>query len=113
MNIMGNAVKYSETGTIEFGCNLNEHKLLFFIKDEGVGIEPEKQKVIFDRFMQATVDHQPEFEGQGLGLAISKAIVNLLGGEIWVESTPNKGSTFWFSIPIHHGLEMQKTIIST
>ena len=113
INLMTNAIKFTKAGTIEFGCILNGHKLLFYVKDPGIGIEPEKQKVIFDRFMQATVDHQPEIEGQGLGLAISKAIVNHLGGEIWVESTPNIGSTFSFSVPIHHGLEMQETNIST
>jgi signal transduction histidine kinase len=100
INLMSNAIKFTKKGTIEFGCNLNEHNLLFYVKDSGIGIEPEKQKVIFDRFMQATVDHQPEIEGQGLGLAISKAIVHHLGGEIWVESTPSEGSTFSFSIPV-------------
>ncbi len=99
INLMSNAIKFTETGTIEFGCSITEHKLLFFVKDPGIGIEQEEQKVIFDRFMQVTVDHQPENEGQGLGLAISKAIVNHLGGKIWVESIPDKGSTFSFTIP--------------
>lgn len=104
INLMNNAIKYTETGTIELGCRINEHKLLFFVKDEGIGIVKERQEVIFDRFMQGTVDHQPETEGQGLGLAISKAIVNHLGGEIRVESIPNEGSTFSFTIPMQQDL---------
>ncbi len=105
INLMSNAIKFTDRGTIEFGCNLNEHKLLFFVKDPGIGIHPDKQKVIFDRFMQAVVDHQPDIEGQGLGLAISKAIVHLLGGEIWVESIPHEGSTFSFTTPLQQGFK--------
>jgi signal transduction histidine kinase len=108
INLMSNAIKYTKSGTVKFGCELNEHKLHFFVKDTGIGIHPNKQKAIFDRFMQVIVDHQPQQEGQGLGLAISKAFVQLMGGEIWVNSIPKKGSTFYFTIPWRQNPQTEK-----
>ena len=103
INLMSNAMKYTANGFVEIGYTVHKEDLLFYVKDTGTGIPREQQEVIFDRFMQATVDHQPKFEGSGLGLAISKAFVQLLGGEIWVESNYPGGSVFSFTIPFLQG----------
>ena len=98
-NLVKNAIKYSDTGTIEFGYTLKDKYLVFFIKDTGIGIPDDKKEVIFDRFIQADIFDKRAFQGAGLGLAISKAYVEMLGGKIWVESEEGKGSTFYFTIP--------------
>jgi signal transduction histidine kinase len=101
-NLVKNAIKFSEKGTIEFGYDLvaNKHpeSLQFFVKDNGIGIPKDKQIEIFDRFIQADIGNARAFQGSGLGLSISKAFVEMLGGKIWVESEPGKGSTFYFTI---------------
>ena len=98
-NLVKNAIKYSEKGSIEFGYNKKGEYLEFFVKDTGIGIAKGMQKAIFDRFIQADfADHQA-IQGAGLGLSITKAYVEMLGGKIWVESEEGKGSTFYFTIP--------------
>lgn len=104
MNLVKNAIKYSDKGTIEFGYSvaetLNANSMLrFYVKDTGIGIPKEKQKVIFDRFVQADNSDNRAFQGAGLGLSISKAYVEMLGGKIWVESEVGQGSIFYFTIP--------------
>ena len=69
------------------------------MKDTGIGIPPDRQGPIFERFIQSDISDARAYQGAGLGLSISKSFVELLGGEIWVESEVNKGSTFWFTIP--------------
>jgi signal transduction histidine kinase/CheY-like chemotaxis protein len=108
INLLNNAIKFTSKGFVEAGYSIHDQQLLCFVKDTGIGIEEKEQKVIFDRFMQATVNHQPKHEGSGLGLAISRAFVQLMGGEIWVESTVNRGSTFMFTLPFKKG---SKTIL--
>lgn len=103
INLLTNAIKFTYKGHVEAGYSFHGKELLFFVKDTGVGIDPEQQKVIFDRFMQVVVNHQPKHEGAGLGLAISKAFVDLMGGKIWVDSIPYKGSVFYFTIPFEQG----------
>lgn len=99
-NLLGNALKFTEEGSIEFGYKLiNNDKLIFFVKDTGIGISYEKQSIIFERFRQADDSTTRKFGGTGLGLAISRGILELLGGKIWVESIPNEGSVFYFSLP--------------
>lgn len=98
-NLVKNAVKYSDKGEIEIGCRLYKQKLLFYVKDTGIGIPEEKQKLIFNRFIQADQNIKKAYEGSGLGLAISKAYVEMMGGKIWLESEPGKGSIFYFTIP--------------
>lgn len=98
-NLIKNAVKFTHSGSVEFGCRLEGDKIIFEVKDTGTGIDPEKTGVIFDRFVQADISNTRPHEGSGLGLSIAKAYVELLKGEIWVESEPGKGSTFSFSIP--------------
>ena len=98
-NLVKNAIKYSDTGSIEFGYTLKEKHLVFFIKDTGIGIPDDKKEAIFNRFIQADITDKRAFQGAGLGLAISKSYVEMLGGSIWVESEEGKGSTFYFTIP--------------
>ncbi len=102
-NLVKNAAKFTEEGSIEFGYNLvetdNYPSLQFFVKDTGIGIPKNKQEVIFERFAQADVFDTKALQGAGLGLSISKAYVEILGGKIWVESEEGKGSVFYFTIP--------------
>jgi len=98
-NLIGNALKFTEQGMIEFGCNQQSGMLEFYVRDTGIGIAPEMHLVIFERFRQANDNPKKEYGGNGLGLAISKAYVELLGGSIWLESVQGKGSTFRFTIP--------------
>jgi signal transduction histidine kinase len=98
-NLMGNALKFTERGSIDFGYEIKGEFVEFHIKDTGVGIPPDKQVEIFKRFYQIDVNDESKFRGFGLGLSISKAYVELLGGQIWLTSTPGKGSEFFFTIP--------------
>ncbi len=105
-NLIDNALKYTESGYIEIGCSIETGKekiknrlVQFWVKDTGIGISEERQKMIFDRFTKIEDDKTKLYRGAGLGLAISKKLVNMLGGEMWVESTPGKGSAFYFTIP--------------
>jgi hypothetical protein len=111
-NLVKNAIKFTDTGTIEFGYvstgpttlavgELVEpaHLLEFFVKDTGIGIAKDRQEAIFERFIQAEIEDKMARQGAGLGLSISKAYVEMLGGRIWVESAEGIGSTFYFTIP--------------
>ncbi len=98
-NLVKNAFKYTEKGTIEVGYDNNEECLEFYIKDTGMGIPKDRQKAIFERFIQADISDKMAMQGAGLGLSIAKAYVELLGGKIWVDSEIGKGSTFYFTIP--------------
>lgn len=105
-NLVKNAIKFTHKGSIEIGVSKKQNKLRFFVKDTGIGIPKERQKAIFERFIQADIADKNAYQGAGLGLAISKAYVEMLGGEIWVESTTDLnigeiGSTFHFTIPDH------------
>ena len=99
-NLIKNAIKYTHSGSIEFGYTLpHESFLQFFIKDTGIGIPKDRQEVIFERFIQADIFDKQAYQGAGLGLAIAKAYVEMLGGQICVESEEGKGSVFYFTIP--------------
>ncbi len=98
-NLIKNALKFTPSGSISFGYQLSENKVLFYVKDTGIGILLNKQKTIFERFVQANSDHKSRFEGAGLGLAISKAYIEMLGGKIWVESEVGTGTSFYFTLP--------------
>lgn len=106
-NLIGNALKFTDSGYIEFGFNIMEDNIIrFYVQDSGIGITPEKQNIIFDRFRQADDSHTRRYGGTGLGLAIVKHLIELLGGTIWVESTQGKGSTFYFTHPYHSSMAM-------
>ncbi|MDA3891604.1 MAG: transporter substrate-binding domain-containing protein [Salinivirgaceae bacterium] len=102
-NLLNNAIKYTNEGSIEFGYNLKTVSqttvLEFFIKDTGIGIPKDRQGAIFERFIQADITDKMVRQGAGLGLSISKAFVELLGGKIWLSSEEGKGSIFYFTIP--------------
>jgi PAS domain S-box-containing protein len=98
-NLLNNALKFTKTGSVSFGYALKDNFLEFYVEDTGIGISSDMLHIIFDRFRQAEINDIPEFGGTGLGLSLSKGYVAMLGGEIWVVSQPDKGSTFFFTIP--------------
>lgn len=99
-NIVKNAIKYTRYGYIQIGFDIKGNFIEFFVKDTGIGIPIHRQKAIFERFIQADISDKQAYQGAGLGLSIAKAYVELLGGEIWLESDENIGTTFYFTIPI-------------
>ena len=109
-NLVKNAIKYTDKGTIEFGYANKGEEFEFYVKDTGIGIPKDRQEAIFERFIQADIVDKMARQGAGLGLAISKAYAEILGGKIWVESEKGKGSTFYFTIP-YNGESKQKILI--
>ena len=98
-NLINNALKFTQEGYIELGYSVEGNYLKFFVKDTGIGIPQEKYEEIFKRFSQLNLAKNYQYGGSGLGLSISKAYVELLGGKIWIHSSLGKGSTFYFTIP--------------
>ncbi len=108
INLLTNAIKFTDEGSIEFGYRaVSPHKIQFFVKDTGSGINAKDTTLIFERFGQSNQDYVKNKEGKGLGLAITNSLVKLLGGNIWVDSEIDMGSTFYFTIPIESGLSAQ------
>jgi PAS domain S-box-containing protein len=115
INLKGNALKFTEHGEVSLEVRLEEetHKdilLRFEVRDTGTGITPDAQQKIFDAFSQADSSMARRHEGTGLGLAISKQLVEMMGGNIGMESTPGKGSLFWFTVRLKraHAIAKQK-----
>ncbi len=100
-NLIKNAIKYTDTGFIKIGFEKKENNLVVYVLDSGIGIKSDRQTAVFERFIQADIDDRMARQGSGLGLAISKSFVEMLGGEIWVESEENHGSKFCFSLPFN------------
>ena len=98
-NLTGNAVKFTNNGTVEISCFDEGRYFRFCIRDTGIGIDPAYHEIIFERFRQASPEIALEYGGTGIGLSVAKSYVELLGGRIWVESEPGKGSTFCFTLP--------------
>jgi PAS domain S-box-containing protein len=98
-NLIGNAIKFTKKGSIALEINLKGGFFEFSVKDTGIGIAKSKQQFIFDRFNQADNSVARQFEGLGLGLSITKSYVEVLGGNIWLESDEGQGSCFYFTIP--------------
>ena len=98
-NLLENAYKFTNKGFIEFGYKLNHNTLEFYVKDTGIGIKPEKQEIIFERFSQEEKELSKKFGGLGLGLSIAKENTELLGGKISLKSVKFEGSTFTVCIP--------------
>lgn len=114
-NLIKNAIKYTGQGTIEFGYRNIGDYFEFFVKDTGIGIPFEKHNLMFERFIRDEIADKMAKQGAGLGLAIAKAYVEMLGGKIWIESEQGKGSTFYFTVsflakPIQK--EIPKEVIS-
>lgn len=108
-NLINNAIKFTQRGYVEFGGYLRDDGIMeFYVKDTGIGIPENKLNQIFERFYKLETNFLTiEHEGLGLGLSISKGLVDLLGGQIWVESKILKGSTFFFTIPPKESRQMQ------
>jgi signal transduction histidine kinase len=98
-NLVKNAIKYSNEGTIEIGYKKMDVNLEFYVKDTGIGIPSDRLEAIFERFIQADIPDEWAQQGAGLGLSITKAYVEMLGGKIWVVSQKGVGSTFYFTLP--------------
>jgi len=99
-NLIDNAIKFTDKGSIKIGYKLENNLIIFFVKDTGIGMSKEEQHKIFARFTKAEDEHKKLYRGAGLGLAICKNISKLLDGELRVESKLNIGTSFYFSIPI-------------
>ena len=97
-NLIKNSVKHTKGGEISFGYQKKQRFLEFYVIDSGTGIPLEKQKNIFERFVQAEQNHSRQYEGAGLGLAITKAYVEMLGGKIWIESSNENGTEIRFTV---------------
>ncbi len=98
-HLLNNALKYTHKGFIEFGFDINQHdEPIFYVRDTGIGIPEEKLDTIFNHFTKIE-DRTTLYRGTGIGLTITKRLVNLLGGNIWVESNLGIGSIFYFSLP--------------
>ena len=98
--LISNALKYSTEGTIRFGFTKKTDHIECFVEDKGIGISSENKHKIFERFIQADSGDKRIYEGMGLGLSLTKAYIEMLGGKIWLESEIGIGSTFYFSIPL-------------
>ncbi|MGD0340943.1 MAG: PAS domain S-box protein [Bacteroidales bacterium] len=104
INLLKNALKFTDEGHIEFGyTRILEHNkecLRFYVEDTGIGIDKKYHQIIFNIFRQVDDTNTRKYGGTGIGLSIAKKIVEMIGGEIWVESEPGKGSIFYFTIPL-------------
>ena len=101
-NLIQNAVDFTPKngGRIEIGAKSEDSKVIFYVKDNGMGIPKEVQPIMFKKFYQVDASHRRKHKGSGLGLVICKGIVEGLGGGIWFESEPGKSTSFYFSIPL-------------
>jgi PAS domain S-box-containing protein len=104
-NLLNNALKFTHEGKIEFAARISKEQVIFYVKDTGIGIEAEFQSAIFEPFRQVESTMSRTYGGNGLGLSISRALVEKLGGKMWMNSITGKGSTFNFSIPYTGALE--------
>jgi PAS domain S-box-containing protein len=98
-NLINNAFKFTKRGNIDFGYSLKDGFMEFYVRDTGIGIPVEFHSLIFERFYQVDSAVAKQYNGTGLGLSLCKAFVGLLGGNIWLKSEPEVGSTFFFTIP--------------
>jgi signal transduction histidine kinase len=101
LNLLSNAVKFTpDGGKVEIAARKENGALAVSVRDTGIGIAPEDQAAVFEEFKQVGRDNLRKAEGTGLGLALTKRFVELHGGAIRLESTPGKGSTFAFTLPV-------------
>ena len=99
-NLLGNAFKFTEKGSIRFGYRQSApEELEFVVADTGIGLAPQQQEIIFERFRQVETGYNRQYGGFGLGLSISRSLVQLMGGKMWVESKEGEGAAFYFTIP--------------
>jgi PAS domain S-box-containing protein len=111
-NLLDNAVKFTRSGFIKFGCESSvDGSFIFFVGDSGIGIPREKHNLIFERFRQVEEDYDRTYGGTGIGLALVKKIVELLGGTISLDSAPGRGSEFRFTLNTIHSNKSPKYIL--
>jgi PAS domain S-box-containing protein len=99
INLIVNALKFTQQGYVNFGYTLKDSQLEFYVEDSGIGISFDMQELIFNRFRQVETSAARKYGGSGLGLSISKAYAKMLGGKMWLTSVLGKGSVFYFTIP--------------
>lgn len=114
LNLSSNAVKFTEKGAIQITVRAENDGLEIAVKDTGIGIPPDKLETIFEKFVQADSSINRKYGGTGLGLAITKTLTEIMGGDVYVESTPGKGSTFTVRLPLKpvdgHALQQGRAI---
>lgn len=110
-NLLANAIKFTAKGSIHFGYYIKDEEIIFYVKDTGIGIPPEFMKNIFKRFSQVDNSETRSFGGTGLGLAISKGLVEIMSGEIGVNSESGEGACFWFKIPYNYVENKKRKIL--
>lgn len=105
INLINNSIKYTDQGHILVDCRQLSSELLFFsVTDTGIGIDPSEHDLVFERFYRCENEHTHDIKGSGLGLSIMKAYVEMLGGKVGLESSPGKGSKFYFYFPLYHSV---------
>lgn len=115
-NLLSNALKFVNSdgsGIVKVGTKSNVNKLLLYVSDNGKGVPEEYKESIFQKFIQVKDVNGEAFGGTGLGLAICKEIVNAHGGEIWINSKVNEGSTFYFSLEINRALSVRGSFLTS
>jgi len=112
-HLVDNAIKFTQKGSVEIGCNIitveNSDYVVLYVKDTGHGISTDKQKIVFDAFMQENIASTRGHEGSGLGLSIAKGLTQLLGGKIRLESEQNKGTTVFVTFPVEKKIPTEQT----
>lgn len=111
MNLIGNAVKFTDNGKVSLKITREDKKLHFAVQDTGIGIQPDRLDKIFEPFTQADISTTRRFGGTGLGTTICKQLTELMGGKIWAESILGKGSTFHVLLPLEEGKHRQENKI--
>lgn len=111
-NLLNNALKFTDNGSINFGYNIKNDFVEFYVKDTGIGIEKKDFNAIFDRFRQVDVGITRNYGGTGLGLSISKAFIEKMGGKIWLDSKVNEGTSFYFTVPYKPIAKKEKDLVN-
>jgi len=109
-NLLNNAIKFTTKGEVKFGYSIAKSELMFFVQDQGIGIPHEKYEEIFERFSKLDDPERINKSGAGLGLSISKSLVNMLGGNIWIDKSISTGSRFCFTLPLEMGKKESKPL---
>lgn len=113
-NLLSNAVKFTNEGAIELGYNiLDNTRLVFYVKDTGIGMTEKEQKIVFEHFRQANTSYNKLYGGTGLGLSISKGLADLLNGRITLASEYGVGSTFYLEVPFKPGFSTDEPILES